>query len=364
MLTRTPSHVKRSNYRFRYSRIAAIAVTLFGLAAASLSANTPVEAAPVAPPDQPAPVLNAPNDTGACLYGYHVIECKDIRFGTVWTSVGWHDLYMNIYLPTYHPGPDALLIYIPGGGWVTGGRENCPGELVANQGYAMACIEYRHSDQALFPAQIQDVKLAVRWLHANANAYGIDPARFGAWGDSAGGHLAALLGTSGGVPGLEGADEGYAAYSSRVQAVVDWFGLTDFTQVEPAFEQQISWPIPDQFYQDYGQRPWYVYTVATTLLLGGPVSEHLDLAHQANPIAWIDPADPPFFIMHGEIDTIVPVAQSQILADALAANRVPVTLVRDSWRWHSPSDPGGDGYGPVTLEQALAFFDTVLHGRW
>jgi acetyl esterase/lipase len=226
----------------------------------------------------------------------------------------------------------------------------------------MACIEYRHSDQAIFPAQIHDVKLAVRWLHANAYYYGVDPARFGAWGDSAGGHLAALLGTSGGVPELEGAELGYSGSSSKVQAVVDWFGLTDFTRVTPAFEFEISWPLKDEFYDEYGDRPWYIYTVATTLLLGGPVSDHLELARQANPITWIDPTDPPFYIMHGDIDTIVPVEQSQILADALVG-KVPVTLQRDAWRWHSPSDQGGDGYGPVTVSQALAFFDSVLHGR-
>jgi acetyl esterase/lipase len=207
------------------------------------------------------------------------------------------------------------------------------------------------------------VKRAVRWLRAHAATYGLDREKFGAWGDSAGGHLAALLGTSGGVKELEG-PYGYTSYSSNVQVVVDWFGLTDFTRVEPAFVQNIEWPVPDKVWENYHQKPWYLYTVVTTLVLGGPVSEHLDLARSANPITWVDPTDPPFLIVHGEADTIVPVDQSQILSDALGTNAVPVTLIRDSWRGHSPSDEGNPNwYGAATIEQALAFFDLYLHGR-
>jgi acetyl esterase/lipase len=291
-----------------------------------------------------------------------VTSCPDIWYATVPVKNGWRYLYMNLWLPTTRTGLDPLLIYIPGGGYLNGARANCPGEIVAAMNYAMACIDYRHSDEATFPAQIWDVKQAVRALRAYAPWYGLDPARFGAWGDSAGGHLAALLGTSGGVAELEGSG-GYLGYSSRVQAVVDWFGLTDFTQVKPAVETQMTWPIPNDVWAANQGLPWYTYTVVTNLLLGGPVSQHLDLARQANPMTWVDPTDPPFFILHGEQDTIVPVEQSQILADALGASGVAVTLIRDDWRGHSPSDRDGSGYGPQTIEQAVSFFDTVLHGR-
>jgi acetyl esterase/lipase len=298
-----------------------------------------------------------------CKTSGDVTRCLDTYFATVRTQTGWRKLYMNIYLPSNRPGLDPLLIYIPGGGYVVGGREDCPGEIAAISGYAIACIEYRHSQEAVFPAQIYDVKRAVRWLRAHAAYYGIDPEKFGAWGDSAGGHLAALLGTSGDVKELEG-PYGYISTSSKVQAVVDWFGLTDFTQVEPAFVEAISWPVPYEVWATYNEKPWYLYTVVTTLVLGGPVSQHLDLARQASPLTWVDPTDPPFLIVHGEADTIVPVQQSQFLSDWLGANAVPVTLVRDSWRGHSPSDQGGENwYGAATIEQALAFFDRYLHGR-
>src|SRR5262249_12628746 len=132
---------------------------------------------------------------------------------------------LDLYLPSAEQ-PVPLIIWIHGGAWRVGSKEDdLPLDYLA-QGCAVASINYRLSQHALFPAQIEDCKAAVRWLRANATRFKLDPQRFGAWGPSAGGHLAALLGTTGAVRAFEvGAN---LVVSSRVQAVVDYFGPTDF----------------------------------------------------------------------------------------------------------------------------------------
>ncbi len=358
-LSQPPRSASKKWYLLRVTFILPLALLV--LAMHSSIGAAPALAAPTPPQGVPTSPLLSPASYYGCVTTGDVTRCLNVWYATVKTKTGWRSLYMNIYLPATRPGPDPLLVYIHGGGWVIGDRTNCPGEIIAQRGYALACIEYRYSQEAVFPAQIYDVKRAVRWLRAHAYAFDLDPDKFGAWGDSAGGHLAALLGTSGGVKELEG-PYGYLSYSSSVQAVADWYGLTDFTQVQPAFVETINWPVPYEVWALYHLKPWYIYTVATTLLLGGPVMEHLDLAQQANPLTWVDPSDPPFLILHGEADDIVPVQQSQMLSDWLGANAVPVTLIRDGWRGHSPSDQdNNDGsYGIHTIEQTLAFFDQHL----
>ena len=148
-----------------------------------------------------------------------------------YAKIGTKSLKANIFLPEKGDGPFPLVIHIHGGGWSGGSYKSLPPnaeELIAG-GYAVASIQYRLSGEAIFPAAIQDCKLAVRWLRANAKQYNFDPDRFAAWGSSAGGHLVALLGTSGGVKEFEVGDHPEA--SSKVQAVCDWFGPTDFSQM-------------------------------------------------------------------------------------------------------------------------------------
>ena len=133
-------------------------------------------------------------------------------------------------------GPFPLIINVHGGGFMMGDKSNPPAtdEFLAN-GYAVASVDYRLSGEAKAPAQIQDVKAAVRFLRANAGKYKLNPDKFAGFGGSAGGSLVALLGTSCGVAALEGADLGNADQSSCVQAVVDWFGPTDFLQMDKQF---------------------------------------------------------------------------------------------------------------------------------
>ena len=320
---------------------------------------TPARAA--TPASAPTSTSESASEIYGCTTKDNIVSCKDVWFASPKINNGYQRLYMNIYLPADRPGPHPLLIYVHGGGYVVGNRYNCPGEMTAARGYALACIEYRYSYQAVFPAQIYDVKRSIRWLRAHAGTYNVDPNRFGIWGDSSGGHLAALAGASNGYAELEG-PYGYLTTSSDVQAVADWYGPTDFTQVPAAFEAPLTWPVQDAIEDTYGYWPWYTYTVITNLLVGGPVSQHLDLAWWANPLTFVDPTDPPFFILHGEQDDVVPVSQSQRLSDWLGANGVPVTFVRESWRGHTPSDQGYDdgSYGHWTIEMTMQFFDNVL----
>ncbi|MGF1481087.1 MAG: alpha/beta hydrolase fold domain-containing protein [Cyanophyceae cyanobacterium] len=282
---------------------------------------------------------------------------EDLQYGSYPLAEGEGKLLLDLYLPTTAPSshPLPVLIYIHGGGWREGSKEDCPGKIAAQRGYAIACVSYRLSDVARFPAQIHDVKEAVRWLRANADRYGLDADRFGAWGPSAGGHLSALLGTSAGVERLAGPTQ-YPGIASDVQAVCNWFGISDFTRVPPTFEE----PVTPEVWKKYRWEPWFLYTVAVHLVLGGPVSQNLELAALANPINYIDKSDPPFLIVHGEPDTIVPIQQSELLATALEKGGVEVTFIRDPNLGHNHEGDNGELFDPEMIDRAVAFFDAHL----
>jgi acetyl esterase/lipase len=200
--------------------------------------------------------------------------------------------------------PQPLLLFVHGGGWTDGTKER---GLVALQrfvrrGFTGASVGYRRSAEATFPAQIDDVKSAIRFLRANAATYGIDPHRIAVWGQSAGGHLAALAGTN--------SDD----RAARPDLVIDWNGPTDL--LEPReLERQL---------REKAEQRWP--TIAIERLLGGPIDEHRDAAEAANPIRWVSPDDPPFLILHGTGDTTVDISQSRALYDALQAAGVDATL--------------------------------------
>lgn len=265
----------------------------------------------------------------------------DVVFG----KGGGRDLKMNIVRPKPTPDkPMPAVVWVHGGAWISG--NNNPGQnvQVARRGYFTASIEYRLSGEATFPAQIEDCKAAIRYLRANAVKYNIDPNRIGCWGSSAGGHLVALLGTSGGVKELEGSG-GNPEFSSSVQCVVDLYGPTDFLEI--------------------GKFPSNLKHFATdspeSRLIGAPVLENPDKCKAANPITYIDKDDPPFLILHGDKDMTVPFNQSELLYAALQKAGVEATFV--------PVKGGGHGWGPQDKTEpsaqeinamVLAFFDKHL----
>ena len=169
------------------------------------------------------------------------------------------------------------------------------------RGYALASINYRLSQHARFPAQIEDCKAAVRWLRAQADPFKLDPNRFAAWGPSAGGHLAAMLGTTGHTTAFDVGEN--LDLPSRVQAVVDYFGPTDFLQMD-------SQRLPDGMLHDAPDSP-------ESQLAGGPIQENRDKVVRANPITYVTRRVPPFLVVHGDQDPLVPYGQSLLLVEAL-----------------------------------------------
>ncbi len=220
---------------------------------------------------------------------------------------------LDVYLPPTGTGPFPLVVWVHGGGWWSEDKSLQPGApqfgLLA-RGYAVASINYRFSSEAIFPAQIFDVKAAIRFLRGHATEYGLDKDRVAVWGSSAGGHLAALAGTSGGVAALEDLAQGNPGESSRVQAVIDWFGPIDFLQLD-AEALADGCPLFDGSGYDSPSSP-------VSALIGATVTERPDLVRAANPITYISTDDPPFFIQHGTQDCSVSQQQSQLLYNALA----------------------------------------------
>ena len=218
---------------------------------------------------------------------------------------GDRDLHAEVAYPkTTMPLMPAVL-YIHGGGWVGGNYKHAPLEALARAGFFAATIEYRLSGEAKWPAQIEDCKLGVRWMRANAQKYGVDPNRIGVWGESAGGHLVTCLVTMADEKEFEGKG-GWPEVSSSVQAAVDYFGPVDF--VNP----KIYTPRAAQF---------------TTGLFGVDRDKNLELWKSGSPVFYVKAGDAPMLIVHGDSDGLVPVAQSTTLDDALTKAAVPHQLV-------------------------------------
>jgi acetyl esterase/lipase len=245
---------------------------------------------------------------------------------------------LDLFIPPGATNPLPLIIWVHGGAWLGGSKDQCPALSYLPKGYAVASINYRLSQHAIFPAQIEDCKAAVRWLRANAKEYNLDPNRFAAWGASAGGHLVALLGTAGDAKKFDvGAN---LDVSSRVQAVVDFFGPTDLTRMaqDALPGSRIDHDAPD---------------APEAKLIGGPVQEHKEKAATANPITYVAKDNPPFLIMHGNKDELVPYQQSELLRDALQKAGVPVTF--------KIIEGAGHGFGGPDIDrQVAAFFDQQL----
>ena len=233
---------------------------------------------------------------------------------------GYRPLQLDVWVPASRSAP-PLVVWIHGGGWMFGDRRYLPETLRPNQlfeelvaaGLAVATIDYRHALEAHFPAQLHDAKAAIRYLRAHADVLGIDTTKIGVWGESAGGHLAALVGLTGQHAALEGAI-GVLHQSSAVDAVVNWYGVADLAlQPREGRTPEIMAKLPPE-----------MLTPPEELLAGGNDDHTLAVA---SPISYVTPAAPPFLLVHGTTDTVVPYGQSEVLTKALSDVGVSAELV-------------------------------------
>jgi len=264
-------------------------------------------------------------------------ELHDIPY----VSGGTEEQRLDLYLPPART-PVPLVVWIHGGGWQGGSKSFCPARRMLALGYAAASIEYRLSSTAIYPAQIEDCKAAIRYLRAHAAEYGIDPKRIGVWGASAGGHLVALLGVTGNIRDFDVGEN--LDQSSAVQCVVDWFGPADF----------LRWGTTDMRMPENPNPP--PANSPLTRLIGGPVSTHQEAARRASPLFFVQRDSAPFLILHGDRDPLVPLQQSRELHAALQKAGVESTLKVIPGGGH-----GGPGFGtPENYKLIEDFFQQHL----
>ncbi len=266
---------------------------------------------------------------------------KDVAYaGTAGTQK------LDLYLPA-GKGPFPVIINIHGGGFKLGDKgmvDDAMGKAFLNAGYAIASINYRLSGEAPFPAAVLDAKAAVRYLRANAGKYNLDPNRIVAFGESAGGNLASMLGTTGDVAEFDDPSLGNADVSSRVQAVINWFGPNDFAQMDAQAKAQ-GCPASDQTHNQASS--------FESLYLGAAVPTVPDLVAKANPITYISSDDPAFLIQKGDQDCTVPIENTKMLADALSAAGLDV-------RYDLLKGVGHGDSGSTPVFQSSSNIQTVL----
>lgn len=245
---------------------------------------------------------------------------------------------LDLYLPAVE-GPAPLLVWVHGGGWAEGSKDGCPAVAMTAKGWVVASINYRLSQHAVFPAQIEDCKAALRFLRANAANYRIDKERVAAWGASAGGHLVALLGVTGGTKEFDvGA---HLDQSSSVSCVINWFGPTDF----------LNWGRRSVIQSDDRSN-------VIARLFGGPVGEKESLARKASPVTWVNAGSAPMLLMHGDRDLLVPLRQSELLEQALRKAGVPCVLKVYPGQGH-----GGPRFTDAAARSLMVEFVTRHTGR-
>jgi acetyl esterase/lipase len=271
------------------------------------------------------PLFAAPESQDEILFE------KDVVYGT---GAG-EELKLNLGRPKELSGATPCVVVIHGGGWAAGNKSQHDAQVreLAKRGYVAATVGYRFAPKHVFPAQIEDVKCAIRFLRANAEKYQIDKDRIGAVGFSAGAHLSMLLGTMDKEDGLEG-EGGNPDQPSKVNAVVAWFGPTDLTSSD--------WPdVTGKIFLNF---------------LGGPRQEKLDLYKKASPITYVNKGDAPMLLIQGTKDVLVPWTQATSMVDALTKANVygRVDLI------------AGAGHGwqgaelTRTADETWAFFEQFL----
>lgn len=259
---------------------------------------------------------------------------NDIVFG----KGGQTELKLDLAMPKEGEGPFPAILCLHSGGWIGGERQQMKGtiEVLARRGYVAISPDYRLAPKDRFPAPIEDCKAAVRWLRANAQKYHVDPQRIGAFGFSAGAHLACLLGVTQKDDGLEG-ESGNAEQSSAVQAVVSFFGPTDFTL--PVWSKEVR------------ERHLVPF-------LGGTSAEKPDVYRRASPLTYAGKNAPPFLFVHGTADAMVPIQQSEDMVKKLRQADVSARLIAvqdegHGWGWQRENRL-------TSLAHMMDFFDENL----
>jgi acetyl esterase/lipase len=262
----------------------------------------------------------------------------DIPYG----HAGGHPLLLDILRPAESSGdPLPVVIYIHGGGWHGGERTSTPNQLLAGAGFFTASISYRFSGEAPFPAQLHDVKAAIRWLRGNAEALGIDPDHIGLWGHSAGGHLSTLAALTANNPAFEG-DSGSPGIGSGVQAVVPISAPTEFL---------IDWYAVDR-------RPVHEdgEFAILQLLVSVPVARQ-EVAKAASPLWHVQEGAPPHLLIHGDEDDVVPVGQARAHVAALRLAGNDAELIEIPGMDHGTIGPFLEGEAdPLDLKQRVVDF--------
>jgi acetyl esterase/lipase len=270
-----------------------------------------------------------------------------LREGAIYSlRTGYRPLRLDLYLPPVTRAPSPVVVWIHGGAFMYGDRTALPPLLERERlftrlplaGLAVASVEYRLSSEAPFPAQLDDVQAAIRWLRARHEELGLDPGHVAAWGESAGGYLAAFAGVAGQV-GPGGPAPEFGDQAVHLAAVVDWYGPTDFA----AMDRQA--PPDSAMCHDDPDSP-------ESRLIGAPVQERPDLVARADPCRWATKDAPPYLIMHGTRDRLVPFGQSELLARRLRELGVRVDL-----RPIEGADHVFDGYerGSDLVDAAVSF---------
>ena len=288
----------------------------------------------------------------------------------VYSNAGGRPRLLDLYLPRGAARPLPVIMWLHAGGWRSGDRKQAPdlSRHFAAQGFAMASIDYRLSREAIFPAQLHDVKAAIRWLRANADRLGLDGRRIGLWGSSAGGHLATLAAlTPTDVQGLQGVrllENRYGPAPSfkesdplmlDVRCVVTAYAPMDFLVMDAQRDAaEIEVEDPSAFVLPPGARTVDARSYES-LLIGAPIHDRPDLARAASPLGYVTADAPPFLIVHGTSDRAVPAQQSVMLHHALVGVGVDATLHLVDGRGHGFLDRA-DTAPALTLSVIEAFF--------
>ncbi len=304
---------------------------------------------PITPTVTVTPTLASPTLTVTSIPPLPTIQSTPLTYGMAFRDVIYctpngQPMRMDIFFPQTGAQPWPVILYVHGGGWIGGSKILGPGvadvPALTAGGYMVAAVSYRLLDDYPFPAMIEDIKCAVRYLRANAAEYTLDPTRIGAYGSSAGGHLVDLLGLSDESAGWDVGE--YLDQSSRVQAVVSLFGLSDLRNA------------------DYSQS-----LRRSAYKLFGATDENDSILDIASSVTYISADDPPFFILNGDKDEVIPASEAQSFYDllTLAGIRADLLIVQNAGHGFVPIDADFTTPSRAEItEMIIAFFDRYLKG--